>query len=207
MKLVLESSSMRLTAIFLVVQVALAQHSGGFARANPGIRGFSAPASSSRGPIVRAHRAFGHRFEGRSNSYLPAFGDYGLFGGYSYGNGYLYPEDYGQGSAPAPNVYFVAPPAEAPARNVEPTPAADAVIREYSFAREKGESEERARKFTIALRDGSQRSAVATWVQGGKLHYLDSEGRQQTLSADLIDRHETDRLNSEKHLQIQLPPG
>jgi hypothetical protein len=198
---------MRLAAIFLVVQVALAQHSGGFARANPGIRGFSAPVISGRGAIVRAHRASGHRFESRSHLYLPAFGDYGLFGGYSYGNGYLYPEDYGQAPAPAPNVYFVAPPPDAPHRDVEPTPTADAVLHEYNFAHEAGESEARARTFIVVLKDGSQRSAVATWVQGGKLHYLDSEGRQQTLSADLIDRHETDRLNSEKHLQIQLPPG
>jgi hypothetical protein len=87
---------------------------------------------------------------------------------------------------------------------VESAHPAQAVIHEYNVGHESGDSGPKASTIIIALKDGSQCSAVATWVQGGKLHYLDSEGTQQTLSADLINRHETNRLN---HLQIQLPPG
>jgi len=37
------------------------------------------------------------------------------------------------------------------------------------------------------------------------LHYLDLQGMQGTLSADVIDRETTQRLNKEKNLYLQLP--
>jgi uncharacterized protein YidB (DUF937 family) len=80
------------------------------------------------------------------------------------------------------------------------------VIHEYKWPKNE-ETGGGATAFTIALKDGSQRSAVAAWIQGGKLQYLDSEDRQQALSPDVIDRQTTDRLNEEKHLRLQLPPG
>ncbi len=185
---------MRLAAVFLVIQVALAQHPGGFARTNPGVRGIS-----GTGAAVRTHRAFERRSERRLNPYFSGFGDYGLWGGYPYGDNYL-PGEYGEGPSSPPNVVFVpsAPPQAGPSRPVQ------AVVHEYSVAPGSGDNGAGASTIIIALKNGSQRSAVATWVQGGKLHYLDADGTQQTLSADLIDRHETNRLN---RLQIQLPPG
>ena len=60
---------------------------------------------------------------------------------------------------------------------------------------------------TIVLKDGTLRYAVATWVQDRQLHYIDSEDKQEVLSSDRIDRAATQRLNEEKKLHLQLPPG
>jgi hypothetical protein len=147
----------------------------------------------------------GNRFRG---SYLPLYGGYGFGGDYPDWGGYLYPGEYGDEFSSPPNVFYMAPPtAQAFPQPAEPVRPARAVIHEYKVAPKQGEIGAGASTFTIALKDGSQRLAVATWIQDGKLHCLDSQGRQQVLSPDSIDRQTTDRLNEEKHLRLQLPPG
>jgi hypothetical protein len=59
----------------------------------------------------------------------------------------------------------------------------------------------------VALKDGSKRDGVTAWVQDRSLHLIDFEGRQQVLAADFIDREMTRRLNRQKNLNLQLPPG
>ncbi len=61
-----------------------------------------------------------------------------------------------------------------------------------------GALDDRVTTFTIALKDGSKCYVVAAWVQGGNLHYLDSEGRQHVLSSDRIDRDATQKSKSRK---------
>jgi hypothetical protein len=191
---------MRFMAVFLLiiptgVQTAFAQHAGGFARGNAGGRGFTGRIAvgrpATRGMAGRVRTPF-------LGSYLPFWGDY------------PYPELYAEEPSPPPNFVMTGPPAgqasPQPAAAVKP---AQSVIHEYTWPKngESGESRAGATTFTIALKDGSQRFATAAWVQGGKLHYLDPEDRQQALSSDVIDRQTTDRLNQEKHLRLQLPPG
>lgn len=133
-------------------------------------------------------------------------GDYGLLGGYPYLNGGVSAE-YSDQSSPPPNAFFAPPPIGMTPQPAEPPPPVQAVVHEYAVPQGIGSNEASAETITIALKDGTRRSTVATWVQGGKLHYMDPDGKQQVLSADLIDRHETERLNREKQLEIQLPPG
>jgi hypothetical protein len=179
---------MRFMAVFLlVVQTGFAQHSGGFRRGNIEGRGFA-----GRGAMTYPRtRGLGGRFRNPFiGSYLPISGG-------------LYAEE----PSPPPNVFVTAPPAEqASSQPAAPIQPAQSVIHEYNWPKS-DETGARATRFTIALKDGSQRFAVAAWIQGGKLHYLDSEDRQQALSSDVIDRQTTDRLNEEKHLRLQLPPG
>jgi hypothetical protein len=78
------------------------------------------------------------------------------------------------------------------------------VIHEYKWNEASGAG---ATTFTIALKDGSKRYPVTIWVQDGNLNYIDSEGHQQVLSADIIDRNATERLNRQNNLNVQLPPG
>ena len=87
-----------------------------------------------------------------------------------------------------------------------PPQPASAVIHEYNVNPELASAAGKETTFTIALKDGSTRSAVAFWVQHGKVHYIDSQDRQQVLSSDLIDRETTERLNRQKNLNMQLPP-
>jgi hypothetical protein len=200
---------MRLMLILaLIIQTALAQHAGGFARGPAGPRGFAGGGPNSGGPMARGQGGSGPRPGNRSGrygnsfagGYGPFFGDYGLWGDY------LDSADYPYGEEPSPpsNVFYVTPPA--PAFGSFPSPAgpAQAVIHEYPVPPASAGS---ATAFTIALKDGSQRSAIAAWTQEGKLYYVDSQHRHQVLSPDVIDRETTERLNDEKHLRLELPPG
>jgi hypothetical protein len=200
---------MRLMAVILlviptVVQTAFAQHSGGFARGNAAGRGFAGHGMMTRPPT----RGLGGRVRSRfTGSYLPTPGGYGFLGDSPYDAGYPYPGLYSEEPPPPPNFVVTAPPAEqASPQPAAPVRPAQSVIQEYKWPKS-DETGGGATTFTIALKDGSQRSATAAWIQGGKLHYLDSEDRQQALSSDVIDRQTTDRLNEEKHLRLQLPPG
>jgi len=170
---------MRFLIIFvLAIPAALAQHAAS---------GHAATARRSpmaRTPGNRSARV-GNPFVGPYwGSYWPNFEDSGSWNDY-------YRED----SASSPNVFLIPPPPLHPVQTVIHEYAAPAATSDAGAA------------FTIALKDGSQQSATAAWVQGGKLHYLDSQERQQVLSPDLIDRQTTDRLNEEKHLRLQLPPN
>lgn len=60
--------------------------------------------------------------------------------------------------------------------------------------------------FSIVLRDGTLRSAVAVTMQGDTLVYFDTDNAQQRVPLDYIDRETTRRLNREKGLNLRLPP-
>jgi hypothetical protein len=88
-----------------------------------------------------------------------------------------------------------------------PPKPAHSVINEYKWNESAAAVDDRTTTFTIALKDGSQCDAVAAWVQDGNLNYLDSEGRQQVLFSDRIDRDATQSLNRQKNIKLQLPPA
>lgn len=194
------SAWVRYIAVLLFVESIFAQHSRGVApgtpTGNPGGR-----MAANRGTFVRANRFRGQFRNGFLASYAPLL-DYGYLGYEPYLANY---ED--EFSSPAPGIFYVLPPVvpatPQPAESIHP---AQAVIHEYKVDHEAGEGG-REITFTIALKDGSKRFAAASWVQDGKLHYVNSEGKQDILSPDSIDREATNRLNEQNHLRMQLPPG
>lgn len=196
-------------ALLLIAPVAFAQHGRGSGFASPA-RGFAIGAPGVRGragagTFVRPNRFLNRRFgNGFYSPYFPLVADYGYWGDYPYW-GYPYSGGYPEGYPSSGNVSFNAPFEMQPPQ--EPVQTAHAVIHEYNVQNEAGTAGTTANAFSIALKDGSQRSAIATWLQDGKLHYLDADGRQYELSSESIDRATTNRLNQEKHLHLQLPPA
>jgi hypothetical protein len=189
-------------ALFFIVTPLFGQHGGG----SRGTAARGGGVLARRGPAEGRMRLSGNRPAARQrfgnqflSPYFPIGGDY-LGGDYLGG-------DYPEGSAGYDNYY-------APAANflsVQPQArplVAHAVVNEYQW-KDAGASatDTSSPTFTIALKDGSLRYAAATWSQNGQLYYVDSEGKQEVLSSNLIDRSATQRLNEEKKLRLQLPPG
>jgi hypothetical protein len=162
-------------------------------QANPPLIPFSSRFSSfNRG------FGFGNRGFGRSIQYPYGYSGYG-----DYDYDYEYP--------PSPqNVIVVQqPPPPAPEAPQEtPPPPVQSQIRDYNFgttteARPSGAAEQH---FVIALKDGTLRSAVAVWAAGDSLNYVDPDGRYRKTPMAVVDRDRTNRLNRDRHLQLQLPP-
>ena len=126
------------------------------------------------------------------------------FGGYGFG-GYDY--DY---MPQSPNVVALPPPPPVyvplPERPPEP---ATMVIHEYrplsAAATQAPAGDEPL--FAIVLKNGMTLSASAVIVQNDGLHIVDPEGAHQRVSMDTVDREATMRVNRERKLQLQLPPG
>lgn len=59
--------------------------------------------------------------------------------------------------------------------------------------------------FALALRDGSVHFAAAVSVQDDGLHYVDIDGRHETVALNALDRETTQRLNQERKLKLHLP--
>jgi hypothetical protein len=204
------SEIMRLMILFaLIIQTALAQHAAGFAGGPAGPRGFAGSGPINNGPMARGPGAFGprrgNRFGRFGNSFIggywPFFGDYGLWGDYLDWADYPYAEE----PSPPPNLFFIAPPPPVFAPPPAPARPVQSVIHEYPAPPASAGSSPGATAFTIALKDGSQLSAIAVWIQQGKLYYVDSQQRHRVLSPDVIDRETTERLNEEKNLRVELP--
>jgi len=83
----------------------------------------------------------------------------------------------------------------------EPPPARPE-LHEYKW-KETGTAQ--SSTFTIVLRDGSARPAVAVWVQGKIVHYIRPDDTASALPLYSIDRDATRRANAENHLSLQLP--
>ena len=113
---------------------------------------------------------------------------------------------------PTPNIYVIqALPAAAlePEAPAPPPKPAEPVIHEYHFSEAAAAPlppvEERA--YVIVLKDGSKDSAVAVWVQGRTLHYIDSDDNERNVALSEIDRTLTRKLNREQQLPLSLPAG
>jgi hypothetical protein len=181
---------------------------------------FTTTTFAQHGAPGRGAAAIGHE-SGRFASRVPAsarFRSNGIglrpgFGSYFSTPYYPFIGDYDDNLAPnayqAPDSLIaaqpdVATPAPPP---LAYTPTAHAVVNEYKWNSDDVRAGSDRETFTIVLKDGSKRYPVASWVQNGKLHFVDSQGKQDVLSPEQIDRDNTDRLNSEKNLHMQLPPG
>lgn len=218
-----------LLAFLVTTCMTFGQHSGGgFGHSGGAMAGHPAPMRSAgtssvrvtnrgsfRGATILApgagRRGFrsGFAYRGRSGVYAPYFpiSGYDYYGPYDsfYGSDVAadgYPEEY----PPTGNVVIVQGGPGEGAQPVEPA-SVNPVIHEYNFASEPAQVAANPTTFTIRLKDGSTRLATASWVQGGKLHYLDLQSRQMMLSPEVIDREGTERVNAEKSLRLDLPPG
>ena len=126
--------------------------------------------------------------------------DYGWgYGGYSG----LYEEswfprqygDEGQASSGPPLVI----PMQAPAA---PLPPAHPVMQVYHWAENGGNPQA---TFSIVLRDGAVRQAVAVWVQDSEVRYTAANGGAGRVAPASIDCVATDRVNAQQQLSLRLP--
>jgi hypothetical protein len=195
-------TQLRFAALFLVATAVFAQRGGAFKGTSPAGLGHATRPPGAVAPPRIHTRIAGHRSgfrrrygNGFSAPYYPFLGEYGP--------DYMSEPEYFS----TPENFAPQPAAPRLAQVPEPIQTAHAVIQEYNWKDHKAAAADEQTTFTIVLKDGSTRSAVVTWVQGRTLHYTDSDDKQGVLSADLIDRDTTRRLNRAKKLSIQLPPG
>jgi hypothetical protein len=209
--------AMRFAAFFLITVAVPAQHlgsrAGGFGQAVNPVAMRGTPTYSTSPGVARGTT------HGFNRTVVGSFEPHRSRGGFAYGSPYFPIWNYGQAatlsyddeladeySAEYPlGGSLIVPPATGYALASSPKPAVS-VIREYNFGKDAGPAGE-ASTFRIVLKDGSTREATASWVSGGKLHYVDLDDHQSVLSPQLIDRRATERANTAKNLSIQLPPG
>ena len=194
------------TALLLTAGALFAQH-GGEVRAGSAIsfgHGGGRVAASS---VPRRNASFiAHRSASRPALIHQRFGN-GFFAPY-----FPFVGDYTDDSSPGVD-YFASiddgvdqPSALTMARPSPPLRTAHSVIQNYNWNDQSVVGAGDQATFTIVLKDGSTRSAVATWVQGRTLHYTDSDEGNGVLSSDQIDRETTRRMNKGKKISTQLPP-
>ena len=173
-----------------------AQHSGG-GTAGGGSHGSSATAG---------HRGTQARASARNSGY-GAYGGYGY--GVFYGGDYVPFYEYGY-NPPAgevgPNVTIIYPSAAPPAMMMPET--AHPVIHEYNQPSDYGappEPSDRPILYLIAFRDGTIRAAMAYWVEGGALHYLDTGHKERQAPLSSVDRDLSAQLNHERNVPFNIP--
>ena len=131
------------------------------------------------------------------------FENFGFFGGYP-----LLPviaDGYGYGNGGAPSIIMLQP-IQMPVQPPRPPEIAHATVHEYHPAETATAGQQPV--FTLAMNDGSRRSAILVWVQNGAIHYIDPTGKTEHAPLSTLDRATTERLNQEKNLELHLPaPG
>ncbi len=105
---------------------------------------------------------------------------------------------------PAPATVVVVQ--QAPAEPPQPPRAepARSVMHEYRPA-EPQPAEEKPATFVLVFTDGSVESAVAVWVHGGAVNWIDASGRRRSAALERFDRERTLERNRERGLRLALP--
>ena len=176
--------------LWLLLPVRLAaQGRGRTSRAELGLPPIAPiPPLGSFAPTPRGNRASGRPPRSGANSAwaYPYFGwDTGL--------------DYASAGVPGVVILMSPPVVQAPAPPPEP-PRPE--IHEYHQA-EPGLGP--AATFSIVMKDGVIRSAVAVWVQGDSVNFITPESARVQTPLTSVDREATRRANAEKHLMLSLP--
>jgi len=165
------------------------------------------PGGAGHGGVIAGHHG-GHR-RGSIRSF--GYRGYGGYGGYLdwFPDSWL-PDDYGyplqapvQPAAPGPAVVYV-PPAEP----VAPAPPAHPVIHEYDWTHARPAPPEAGNHpllYLIAFRNKTIRAATTYWVEGGTLHYLDTDHQERQAPVSSVDTDLSARLNRERHIPFSLP--
>jgi hypothetical protein len=140
---------------------------------------------------------------------------YGRYGGYGYGlYGYGglwgdYEPFYDYGSYPSEaaggaNVTVIYSP---PAPSVMAAETAHPVIHEYNRPEDYGIPSEREGHpilYLIAFRDSNIRATMTYWVDGGTLHYLDTDHREKQAPLSSVDRDLSAQHNRERHVPFDI---
>jgi hypothetical protein len=81
------------------------------------------------------------------------------------------------------------------------------VIHEYNRPEDYGIPAEREGHpilYLIAFRDSNIRAAMTYWVDGGTLHYLDTDHREKQAPLSSVDRDLSAQLNRERHVPFDI---
>jgi len=155
---------------------------GGFGGFN---RGFNRPFIGNRGWGYRA--GYGYPAWGLGFPYWPVYPTYPYYGtddGYSSYSTY----------EPSPNVTVVYP--QQPPSVVYMPDARDSEARNLSSS---------SPMYLMAFQDHTIRAAIAYWVDGPTLHYVDLQHEQTKVPLEFVDRNLTIWLNRERNVAIVLP--
>jgi hypothetical protein len=127
---------------------------------------------------------------------------FGGYGGYGYG-GWAYA--YGSYAPSVTNIVVVEASQEAPLPP-PPSPPARSEVREYKFPQELIDAAPGTPKtFAILLNSGARLEAVAIWIQGDELRYVDENSAPRRVPLAVIDRQATKEANAARNLSLQIP--
>jgi hypothetical protein len=140
-------------------------------------------------------RGFGGRF---------GFSPYPAYAGYA--PALLVSDEPAYGYAAAPNI-IVLQPIQMQAPYQPPPEIVRSAVHEYRLPAGATSAPAAGPQpvFTLAMRDGSTRSASVVWFQVGVVHYVDLEGKTEQVPLRAIDGDATERVNREKNLELRLP--
>jgi len=125
-------------------------------------------------------------------------------GGEYYSDPAYYPQEQQQ---PAPNITIIMPPQPAQAPVAQDQPSSGGVIHNYQVpSAERPEPADDQVVFFVALKDSSVYTALAYWVEDSTLHYINSQGKHNQVSLDLVDRSTSAKLNEGRKVEFRLPP-
>jgi hypothetical protein len=115
--------------------------------------------------------------------------------------GYPVPQTYAAAPSNAPNVVVVYPPQN----NPSPSPAGR-VYDQYGqeIQQQPAVTQAAAPIYLIAFRSGDIRAAVAYWVSGTTLHYVQLDHTEKVAALNTVDRDLCIRLNLERHVNFSL---
>jgi hypothetical protein len=152
---------------------------------------------------ARAQRITGHAVApGSARRGSPNGGRRSSGGGFGYGLPFFYD---GYDSGAYGGVVYVAPPPAAAPAPVNPPAPPQPVVHDYTKPGAPEPVGGTAAEFSIVGADGSVRLAIAAWVQGDVLYYVDPENSHWQMPLGAVNRSSTRRANAEKGLTLQLP--
>ncbi len=159
------------------------------------------PGTTAPGRIGRTNGTL----RNRANSRYGAV--YGYAGLYGYGDYLGAPTEFAQEprqSGGAMPMMLMGPQFPAP-----PPETAHPVIHEYGAAAADHETHAEELHgpvtYLIAFRDHNIMAAMTYWVDGGTLHYLDTDHREKRAPLSSVDRDMSTELNHERHVPFDLP--
>ena len=155
-------------------------------------------------------RGFSHRYGYWGSFYSPYSYGYPFYYNSwwpSYGYGYYdIAPAYAYGQSPNVTVVYPETPATSSVVVVPSYPAAPSPApREPARSGEQTDNRGESPLYLIAFRDHLIRPAVAYWVDGSTLHYVDMDHKMKQVSLDTVDRDFSRRLNEERRVPFRLP--
>jgi hypothetical protein len=145
-----------------------------------------------------------------------AYPDYGYASyGYPYDGSYISnsnwypaPQSYAPPPPPAPVIREYTGPAtqaQGPPTGARALPPGAPSLPPGAPALPQGAPSNEPPLYLVAFQDGVIRAALAYWVDGATLHYVDLDHVQKQVALASVDRGLSDRLNRERRVDFRLP--